>query len=149
MKKYDIYCGFLWLIIAAFVVIKAFQIGLGSLQYPGPGFFPLIVGIFLVSLSSILLLKIVKEKIKLINFDNWPSFSIKIFITWGILIIYTIFLDMLGFIFCSLIVLFYLFKMPAHKSFLFSILVSIITVFASYYFFGVLLQAQLPKGFGR
>jgi hypothetical protein len=40
----------------------------------------------------------------------------------------------------------YLFKVPGAQRWWFSMLVTVVVIALTYYFFGVLLQAQFPKG---
>jgi hypothetical protein len=55
-------------------------------------------------------------------------------------------LEYLGYIVGSLLLMFYLFKVPGAQRWWFSTLVTVVTIALTYYVFGVLLQAQFPKG---
>ena len=75
MKKYDTYCGLFWLVMALFVSVTSLvKFGLGTFRYPGPGFFPFLVGLVLLFLSIGMIGTAMKERAKSLNFKEWPSF---------------------------------------------------------------------------
>jgi len=147
MKKYDLYGGVLWLVIAVFVSAMGVRFGLGTLKYPGVGFFPFLVGLILFFLSLGIILVALKEKRgQKANYAEWPFFRRKVFIILAILFAYSFSLEYLGYILGSFFLMIYLFKVVGAQKWLFSIVTSAIMVAITYYFFGVLLQAQFPKG---
>jgi hypothetical protein len=147
MKKYDLYGGVLWLFIAVFVSAMGIRFGLGTFKYPGVGFFPFLVGIILFALSLRVLLVALKERRgKKANFSEWPFFKRKVFFILAILLAYSFSLEYLGYILGSFFLMIYLFKVAGVQKWFFSILASAVMVVITYYFFGVLLQAQFPKG---
>jgi hypothetical protein len=147
MKKYDVYCGLFWLIMAIFVSgTSLLKLRLGSLKYPGPGFFPFLIGLLLLFLSLNIIIPAMKEWQRDHTFKEWPSFSIKTLTTLAILFIYAIFLEFTGFFIGSFLLLLYIFKVPAGRKWWVSILMTAIVTCLSYYLFGVILKAQLPKG---
>lgn len=149
MKKYDIYCGLFWSMVALFVIGAALKMGLGDLGSPRPGFFPFLVGILLLILSLGIIVLAVRERYKDRNFREWPAFSLSVLFTLVVLILYAISLEFLGYIIGSFLLFLYLFKVPAGKKWGISIIMTIGVVSLTYYFFGVLLQAQFPKGIFR
>jgi hypothetical protein len=147
MKKYDIYCGLFWMAMAIFVIAMALKFGLGTLRYPAPGLFPLLVGLLLLCLSLLLIAMSVRAKKQATHFKEFPSISKKVVFNCGVLFCYSIFLESLGYVIGTALLLLYLFKFPGARTWKFSILITVIVVGFTYYFFGVLLQAQLPGGF--
>jgi hypothetical protein len=147
MKKYDLYGGVLWLFIAVFVSAMGIKFGLGTFGYPGAGFFPFLVGLILFVLSLGMLLWAIKEgRGKKANFTEWPFFKRKVFYVLAILFAYSFSLEYLGYILSSFFLMFYLFKVPGAQKWWFSIAFTTAMIAITYYFFGVLLQAQFPKG---
>ena len=147
MKKYDIYCGLFWLVMALFVcVISLLKFGLGSFGYPGPGFFPFLVGLLLFFLSIGMIGTAMKEKLKSPDFKRWPSFHQNVTITLLVLFAYAFSLESLGYILGSFLLFVYLFRFPSGKRWWVSVVLSVLVVAITYYFFGVLLQTQFPKG---
>ena len=146
MKKYDLYGGLFWLLIGRFVSGMGIKFGLGTFSYPGPGFFPFLVGLILSFLSLGILILTLKERARDAHFTEWPDCGRNVFVTLAILFAYSFSLEYLGYIVGSLLLMFYLFKVPGAQRWWFSTLVTVVTIALTYYVFGVLLQAQFPKG---
>ena len=146
MKKYDLYGGLFWLLIGLFVSGMGIKFSLGTFNYPGPGFFPFLVGLILSSLSLGILILAVKERSPNAHFTEWPDFGRKVFITLAVLFAYSFSLEYLGYIIGSILLMIYLFKVPGAQRWWFSTFVTVVTIALTYYVFGVLLQAQFPKG---
>jgi len=146
MKKYDLYGGLFWLLIGLFVSGMGMKFGLGTFSYPGPGFFPLLVGLILSFLSLGILILAMKERTLDAHFTEWPDFARNVFITLAVLFAYSFSLEYLGYIIGSSLLMIYLFKVPGAQRWWFSTLVTLVTIALTYYFFGVLLQAQFPRG---
>ena len=147
MKKYDIYCGLFWLVMALFVsVTSLLKFGLGTFRYPGPGFFPFLVGLLLLFLSIGIIGTGMKERVKSLDFREWPSFHKNILTILLVLFAYAFSLESLGYVLGSFLLFLYLFKFPAGKRWWVSMGLSVLVVSITYYFFGVLLKTQFPKG---
>jgi hypothetical protein len=147
MKKFDLYGALFWAGLAVFVILSARQMGLGEPRAPGPGFFPLIVGLVLLLFSAFIAMEARWQRKKIFDFNVWPSFRGSVFASVGVLFAYSIFLlPFLGFLIGGFIILTYLFAIPGERKWWFSILFSAIVVSLCYYFFGILLEAQFPKG---
>ena len=136
----------LWLCMAIFVSGMGIKFGLGTPSYPGPGFFPFLVGLILLGLSIGILVLTLKEKYRGVDFSEWPFFGKKVFFTLAILLAYSFSLESLGYLIGSFLLMVYLFKVPGAQKWWFSTLVTVVVIALTYYFFGVLLQAQFPKG---
>ena len=147
MKKYDIYGGIFWTGVAIYMMAMAiWSLGLGTPDAPGPGFFPLIVGFVLLIFGVLAVMAATRVRKSSADFDRWPAFGKNVLINAGVLLGYSFVLEYLGFILSSLFLLFYLFLVPGKRGWWFSIYFTIVVVTLSYYFFGVLLQAQFPEG---
>ena len=133
--------------MALFVcVISLLKLGLGSFGYPGPGFFPLLVGLLLFFLSIGMIGTALKEKLKKPDFNQWPPLHKSVTITLLVLFAYAFSLEAIGYILGSFLLFVYLFRFPSGKRWWVSVALSIVVVAITYYFFGVLLQTQFPKG---
>lgn len=146
MKKYDFYCGLFWLFVALFVSAMGLKFGLGTPGYPGPGFFPFLVGIILAGLSLAIIILTERVKYKDTTFAKWPFFSKGVFFTLSILFAYSISLEFIGYILGSFFLMLYLFKVPGTQKWRLSLFLSVAMTALTYFFLGVLLQAQFPKG---
>lgn len=147
MKKYDLYGAFFWAGLAIYIILSASQMGLGKPRSPGPGFFPILVGFVLLFLSAFLATAAIRDKKKRREFNEWPSFYGNVFSNAAVLFAYSIILlPYLGFIISGFLLLAFFFAIPGGKKWWFSMLFSAFVVFITYYFFGVLLEAQFPRG---
>lgn len=146
MKQYDIYCGVFLSATAIFVIGASLNMGLGDVGSPKPGFFPFLVGVLLFFLSIGIIVLALRERYKDPTFKDRSLLNLSVLLTLAVLIVYAISLEFLGYIVSSFFLFFYLFKVPAGKKWVFSIFMAIVVVSLSYYIFGVLLQAQFPKG---
>lgn len=146
MKKYDRLCGLFWLVLAIFVVWTSISIGLGNFSYPGPGFFPLLIGTILGILSIVILILARKEKTKDLSYAQWPDFSKNVPTTMIALFVYAFLLEFLGYIVGSLLLMFFLYKVVSSNKWRSSITITLLVIFLTYVIFGVLLKSQFPKG---
>lgn len=146
MKKYDLYCSLFWLLMAVFVCVAALKFGIGNVRYPGPGFFPLLVGLLLLSLSLGMIILSIKDRSKDATFEDWPSFGLRVPLTLSVLFVYAISIEFLGYILSLFLLLVYLFKFPASRRWWVSIVSATTVAGLTYYCFGVLLKSQFPKG---
>jgi putative tricarboxylic transport membrane protein len=149
LKKYDIYFALFGVATAFFVIGTALSIGLGTARAPAPGFVPLIAGILLLVLSLVLLVAAIRARKGEPDFRRFPTFRSNVFINCAVLFAYSLSLELLGFVVGTALLLFYLFKVPGGRTWRFSAIVTCIVVLSCYYFFGVLLQTQLPRGVFR
>jgi hypothetical protein len=145
MKKYDIYCALFWILLAIFEGSLSMKLSLGTLKYPGPGFFPIIIGAFLL-FFSVLLIIIAARGERTSSYNKIPPFPGKVWLICALMFAYSFLLEYLGYIVSTALLLFYLFKYPASKKWGEALLMSVTVVILTYYFFGVLLEAQFPKG---
>ena len=56
MKKSDFIPGVILMVISIAIGVKSYKLGVGSFNYPGPGLFPLMIGIALCALTLPLLI---------------------------------------------------------------------------------------------
>lgn len=138
------------LLLGAVICYESVQLGLGTWRVPGPGFLPFWAGIFLVVLSiSILLLTIVKKGIAVQEtekfFPRSDSFKIVSLVLISLLI-YDLIWTTVGFSISTLLFLGFLFRVVGKRRWGVVIAGSVITSFAAYMLFEVLLKSQLPTG---
>jgi putative tricarboxylic transport membrane protein len=145
MKRYDIYCALFWILLALFEVCLSMKLSPGTLKYPGPGFFPIIIGAFLLFFSLLLIIMVARGE-KPSDYYTIPPFPGKVWLICALMFGYSFLLEYLGYIISTALLLFYLFKYPASKKWGPALLMSAVVVILTYYFFGVLLDAQFPKG---
>ncbi len=148
MSRYDNITGLLWFSFGIFVAAKAYSLGLGNTSNPGPGFIFFWSGILLCILSILIFFTAYRKKTE----KEGKSF-LGVGIRWGkifvyalSLILYTYFLEKLGFIVSTLILLFSLFKWIEPQKWSIAIISTIISCVFVYSVFVLWLGCQLPKG---
>jgi len=131
-----------WLAVAIFAAVQGLSLKLGSLQRPGPGFFPFWGGVVLGLLSVVLLVDSLKTRA-----PGSPSLveSPKVLVVAAALLGYLLLLESLGFLAVTFGFLLLLFRLE-HRSWGFGVGVAAAGTLASYGLFQVWLKTQLPVG---
>jgi putative tricarboxylic transport membrane protein len=135
----------MWLVLGLLITEESYRLGLGHFGKPDSGFFPFLIGIFLVGLAIISWRQPLADG----KGKERPEGKINYFkIFWCLLslYVYAITFEWLGFVPATFFLLVFLLKFIERKGWVLAVTVSLLTAVASYIFFGVLLQAFLPKG---
>ena len=146
MKREIIICGF-WLMLSFFLSIQSYRLGLNTVNRPGPGFFPFIATIGIGLIAAFRLINNIRNRPP----DNHSESGIAgearlVLCVIAGMTAFAFLLDLLGFLFCTfLLVAFYL-KAIAARSWLVTISFAVAVALASHFFFDVLLKADLPRG---
>lgn len=148
MGKADRISGLFWLLFGLVVSLESYQLGLGSLRRPGPGFFFFWAGIILGVLSLITLIRAGDGEVEggtvtaIWRGKNIPKV---VFVTVS-LFLYAVFMEKLGFVLVTLLLFLFLLGCMEKRRWLFTIFATISVTVAAYLIFETLLQSQLPKG---
>jgi len=133
------------------VLIVSRQLGIGSVQSPGPGFMGFLAAALLFTLASITLVKeslaAVKEKGEA-TANNWGVLA-KILILIAALCCYTLVLELLGYLVATVILMFVMLYVFNPKKVYWQLAVSFVITTSSYLVFHTLLQVVLPAGIFR
>lgn len=151
MNRQDQVSSFVWLISGLLIVIGSVSLlDVGTFYNPGPGLFPLMMGILLSFLSSIILIKATSKKEAekgsigvLWAGLNWR----KMLYTIGALFIYSLIVNLIGFLLTTFFLLIFLFRAIEPQKWKIAIGSSILISIGFYLVFDRLLQVQLPRGF--
>jgi putative tricarboxylic transport membrane protein len=151
LKKYDLSSSVVWMVTSAFFLRGAIGLGLGGLTDPGPGFFPFVVSLSLLSLSAVLFVVTATGK----NLNNipaalrWPEAdgTKRILLTVSFLTLYVLTLDYLGFALTTFLFIFFLLRFVEPQTWLTVFLGACLTTGFSYMIFEVWLKGSLPTGF--
>ena len=150
MGKADRISGAFWFVFGVFVTIESYRMGLGTLRRPGPGFLFFWAGILMAILSLIVLSRAWAESRR----EALPTKAIfgpidflKIALVSASVFLYALFMERLGFIPVTLILLLFLLGVIERKGITLSVFISVVVTAAAYLIFEVLLHSQLPKGF--
>ncbi len=128
--------------------IFSFNLGLGSVHAPGPGFVPFLAGGLLIVLSIATMMETRPEtKVKnwsgLFGGDRW---RIVVGIL-GTLFLYALVMDFLGFNLSTFLLLIFLFRLGEGQRWTVALGVAFITMVLTYLLFDYFLQVSFPRGF--
>jgi len=146
MKREIIICSF-WLLLSFYLSVESYRLGLSTANRPGPGFFPFIatIGIGLIAVFRLV------NSIRKSSPDENSKLGLAeearlvVCVVAG-MIAYAFALNLLGFLFCTfLLVAFYL-KVIAARGWLVTLSFAATAALASHFLFDVLLKADLPRG---
>ena len=150
MKKADQGSGLFLLVIAGFISWGSILLPYGNIHNPGPGFFPLWLGITLGAMAIGLILKsarqkagaralqgILREKVR------WEK------VLWVLiaLILYASLLNLMGFLIITILLMFFLLYFIEPHPWKTVIAWTLIGAVGSYLVFEVWMKLRLPKGF--
>jgi Tripartite tricarboxylate transporter TctB family len=140
----DLVSGLFWLAVAIFAVAQGVSLGLGMLQRPGPGFFPFWGGVVLGLLSMTLVVRAAMEhgageQVSLKLESSKPVVAV------GAVLIYLFFLETLGFVAVTVLLLLLLFRLE-RRAWAFSAASAVGGALAAYALFELWLKTQLPAG---
>ena len=144
MKKELIIATF-WLLLALYLTVAAYQLGLGVGVRPGPGFFPFgaAIAIGLIALIRLLRLRREKPPATLATSDSeWRKIAC---IVVG-MAADSFFLESLGFVLCTFLLMAFYLQIVALQRWQLSLGFAFSVALLAHLFFDVLLNAQLPRG---
>jgi putative tricarboxylic transport membrane protein len=152
--------GIIWIGVAGVIAFLSLRLPLGDVRQafdlPGPGFFPLALGVLLAILGTFLLLKPLVEGRKTGERQQEPETAEPIF--WMnkrafsvlvSLVVYSALFERLGFLFSTFLFLVLLFRGISSQKWTTSLIAAVGVSLLSYLIFDTWLMAQLPKGFLR
>ena len=148
MKKNDFIPFIFWMVLSLFVIILSNKIGLGELHNPGPGLMPFYVSFIMFIVSFCLLLKYLfkrGDKDKTLKEDQSQIKFLKMGTVVVSLTVYALFLEKLGFLIATFILVTILFKTAGMKRWSFTLMGSILTVLIAYFLF-TYLGLSFPRG---
>jgi putative tricarboxylic transport membrane protein len=148
MKGRDLISSFFWMLMGIGICYGGYDLHLGNLHDPGPGFMFFWVGVIMIGLSLIVLIKAVRQKGQKgeLNF-LWKGIRWqKAVLVLAALFIYAYVLNSLGFILTTILLLIFLFKAVEPQKWSWAILGAVICTLAAYGLFQFWLGCQLPQG---
>jgi putative tricarboxylic transport membrane protein len=146
MKKYDIISGIFWTGFGVVFVIGGIQQGLVRQGIPGPGSFPLIVGLISISLSLVVLVQaLIKESAPSTKFFPQQNSLRKLILALVGIIGYGLLLKSLGFAVTTFLFLLFVLALIGREKWVIALSFSLLTAVLSYLIFTAL-QVGLPKG---
>lgn len=146
-KRADLITSLILLAFSAFIIINAFSMSIYMQYAPGPGMFPLVLGIVLAILSVSLLISAVspKGKDKESPFSNKQAMLPALLLALG-LIAYAALLSTLGYIIDTFLLVLYIMLIISKDKPKTAILTAVIITAMVALIFQVGLQLRLPHG---
>jgi putative tricarboxylic transport membrane protein len=148
MRNPDQTSGLFWLLAGTGVALTSLQYGFGTFVSPGAGFITFFAGTLLCLLSLILLISTWrKQKAQSRLGDLWKGLEVwKAIYVLGLLVLYALVLQTLGFLVSTFLLLTLLFRVKAQYALTRVVLLSFLISVWAYLLFDVWLKVQLPKG---
>jgi len=147
MKKTYIIANVFWMVLSIAICLESWRLDVGGLHTPGPGFLPFYAAILLGVLALISLIQILKE-------TEGPATGIwgggrwfKLVFMLVSLFIYVLLFNLLGFVLATFLLLLVLFRVIEPYGWKMVLISSLLTITGTYFFFVVLLESRLPRGF--
>ncbi len=140
--------GIALILIGFLFCIGSLRLGIGKLNSPGPGFLPLIAGGLLILLS----LGTISEGRRIKRAESTsPLFkgkrSVVPFSVLISLLVYSLVLDLLGYLLATFLMLVLLFSIWKKQRLMVVLGASALITVVTYFFFGSFLKITLPTGF--
>jgi hypothetical protein len=136
-----------WVALGAFVCFLGWRIKIGTFRAPGPGFFALVAGLALVIIGTFMLFSKTASKTEGEAKPETDRVSLlRGLATMGLLVAYAVFLDAVGYILCTFLVMSGLLYDWGKNRLLNAVLASLATTAVTYLIFQTWLRTQLPRG---
>lgn len=147
--KADRVSSLFWMALGLGFIYGSVRLGLGTLREPGSGFLSLLAGSCLTLMALILFFQsFARGKGRQIKISAlWEGMKWHRPVTIGLVLLgYILGLESIGFILCSLLLIFFMLKVLENFSWRKAVLISAMASTFSYLIFSVLLKVMLPKG---
>jgi putative tricarboxylic transport membrane protein len=142
-----------WMVLGAFICFLGWRIKIGNFHAPGPGFFALVAGLSLLLIGALMLFSRAASKPESSPDSGTSSATVtervpvrRLLGTMALLAAYAVFLNSLGFILCTFLVMWGLFYDWGKNRLATAFLASLVTTVVTYTIFEVWLRSQLPRG---
>ena len=151
MIKGDRISGVFWLSFSAVIAVESYRLGVGTFHAPQAGFLPLAASLCLGILSFLLLVTTRRGKDRLSQETEDITFNLslirKVLYVIVSLFLYAIFLNALGFILVSMILMAFMLRVIEPQKWHVVVLGTILIPIVAFVIFDYFLKVQLPKGF--
>ncbi len=147
LKKQYLIADSLWLILGVAVCVESWNLKIGALHSPGPGFLPFWAGLFLGLFSLISLIRTAATPKTEDEPSVWTGVNVpKLILVILALLLYVALLDTLGFFLCTFLLLIFLFRTVEPYPWYIVLLASVLSLAAVYVLFVLLMDVRLPSG---
>jgi putative tricarboxylic transport membrane protein len=137
---YELRSGLLLIIVSLLVIWDSFRVDLGTLEHPGPGFFPFCASAVLLGLSLALIGRGWR-----IRQASKPHSRLSI-IALAALFLYALFLKTLGFLVATFLLITFLLRLGQPRPWWSILGMSVTITFLAFLLFGIFLKVPFPRG---
>ena len=147
MRRILSYCNLFWILFSLITCVESYRLKLGTINTPGPGFFPFTAGFIMLILSLAALFQSIRKKNNVEKTRRQEPFR-----WWNIVIIlmaitaYAFSLEKIGFLINTFLFMCLLLKVVEPQTWKTAIIGGLITAIAANLIFNVIFQAQIPSG---
>jgi len=138
----------LFVLFGAFLIFESRKYSMGTIDNPGPGFLPFLLGIAIGLMSVALMIKVWKRVKTQDQTTSWPKRGglIKVSLIFIVIVLFTALLEITGYI-INIFVLFLILLRPVGKQkWIWTLSISIGATVGSYLLFDRWLMLPLPRG---
>lgn len=150
MKKGEMITGMILFLFGGITVLLSLRMPIGNFRMAGTGLFPLLLGLLLMGLAGLFMVKIHlqgKKEIAQVRGPGAKSPSARqVVLFMGTMILAALLFNPLGYPGSSFLLMLALMRILGLRNWAFNILISGVTVVASYFLFVQWLKIPLPKG---
>ena len=147
MKRTYIIVNIFWLVLSIAVCLESWRLNVGGVHAPGPGFLPFYTAILLGVLALISLMQTLKV-VEGPASGIWGGIRwLKLGLMLASLFLYTLLFSLLGFVLATFLLLLVLFRVIEPYGWKMVLISSVLTIGGTYFFFVILLESRLPRGF--
>ena len=132
-------------LLSVFILAESRRYSLGTIDYPGPGFFPVLLGIAIGLMSLALFIRSLARTRPLTSWPDRQGFIAVGAIFMGILL-FTLLLEVSGYLLNTFLLFVMLLRPVGKQSWPLTMLISFAAVLISYLLFDVWLKVPLPRG---
>ena len=147
MGRIFLYCNLFWLLFSVITCVEAYRLTLGTINNPGPGFFPFGAGFAMLILSLAALFQSIAKKKNVEKTASQEPFR-----WWNIVIIlaaitaYAFSLEKIGFLINTFLFICLMLKVVEPQTWKTAILGGLMTTIAANLVFNVIFQTHIPSG---
>jgi putative tricarboxylic transport membrane protein len=138
--------AFVFMALGLFVIFETKSMYIGKMDHPGPGIFPLFLGIFILIVSILSFIKSLILNAGIIPESTGGIRLRNVYYVFGSLWFFLLFLPVLGFSTTNFLMFVFLLKVVGRRKWFSTIAWSIIITITSYYVFAVQLLVLFPRG---
>ncbi|MFX0202202.1 MAG: tripartite tricarboxylate transporter TctB family protein [Candidatus Hodarchaeota archaeon] len=153
MKKNDLIPGMIWMGLGIAVAVISYKLKLGTMDTPGPGLMPFLLGIILSICSLPILIRsflVIKRNENLSGENIWAGVEFKrLILVLASVLGYIMLLEKIGFELTAFLLLLILFKITDSQKWRWALISSFITILLTFFLFVVFLKVELPSGLWR